>query len=194
MLIFGQYRLVEYSRSNERSSNESRGGDQRDGCIMRTRVSLPFTRNIRGSSRTSNGSAGVNACVPPHVHPLFSWLYLICKDSGTKAQERSSLWIWRGVWPPRRPKRHRRTYGQTEARVRVKYRDSNLTGTYWAPLTIGEGSADRSSYIPRLSQPAWISIHSRVETRPISTFHREIRTSEICSKGNQISDDTFGDD
>lgn len=100
---------------------------------------LSFTRNTRGSSRMPNGSTGVNACVPPHVHLLFSWLYLIYKDSGTKEQERSSLWIWRGVWPPfplsRRPKGHSRGRTDRQKRESVKYRDSNLTGTYWAPLT-----------------------------------------------------------
>lgn len=97
-----------------------------------------FARNIRVSSRMSRtGRPGLMPAYPLTCIRFSPGLYLICKDFETKEQERDHLY-GSGVafdlpsFPVPRPRDASTGRTDRQKRESVKYRDSNLTGTYWA--------------------------------------------------------------
>jgi len=166
--------------------------------------SLPFTRNIRGSPRMPNrGRLGLMPAYPLTCIRFSLGCISFVKIPGQRSKN-DRLYGSGVAFDP--PSVQRGISGRTDRQKResVKYRDSNLTGTYWAPLTTG-GVRGVSPIGRRIiytlaiinpNRPAWISIHSRAPKR--GRFRHFImkseRTRRRSARKETRSDDIFGND
>lgn len=146
--IYGQHlipiRFIDYSKVAEYTStwNESRYADgSRDGCII-SRLEAPkagscprrVTEGAHGCSGMSNGSVtGLMFAASSRASNFSPWLYLICKDSGTKEPPRTVCVASRLASPISSLDLGHVLLPDRQKRESVKWRDYNLTGTYRLP-------------------------------------------------------------